>query len=253
MLSYPVATTRTEKLEMINILKNRLLAVHGDKIQAIGVYGSIALGKDEPYSDIELHVITKEPLYLENPEFIYDKFKIEISLNETNAFVKKAKEIDDAWAIKAGSFIHIQPVYDPFNIFDQVKKLPFESLNKSRANVMKEFMVWEPYETIAKIRNNYRTDNLNYLPIGANDLLWQTAKLIGLANKKYYSTRARTFEESSEMKSVPSGYKELMSVIVDGQLNDKEKVYKLCEGLWTGLNKWYEEMGLDYRFKELPI
>ncbi|MBT2570771.1 hypothetical protein [Planococcus sp. ISL-110] len=79
---------------------------------------SDAFGKDEPYSDIELHVITKEPIYLENPEFIYGKFKIEISLNEKGAFVKKAKEIGDSWAIKAGSFIHIQTVYNPFNFFE---------------------------------------------------------------------------------------------------------------------------------------
>ncbi|MBT2570772.1 hypothetical protein J7I83_09185 [Planococcus sp. ISL-110] len=102
---------------------------------------------------------------------------------------------------------------------------------------MKEFMVWEPYETIVKIRNNYRAGNLNYLPTGANDLLWQTAKLIALANKKYYSTRARAFEESSEMKSVPSRYKELMHAIVEGQLHGKEKIYNLCEDLWPGLNK----------------
>lgn len=253
MLNYPVATTRAEKLEMIEVLKSRLLSVFGDQILAIGIYGSIALERDEPYSDIEMHVLTEEGVHLANSEFVYNKFKIEITLNDPDSFFREARKIDDCWAITAGSFIHIQPVYDPQHFFERVKKMPFESLNSSRERVMNGFMVWEPYETIAKIRSNYCNGNLNYLPLGANDLLWQTAKLIGLANRRYYSTRARTFEESLDMKSIPYGYKELLQVSVAGQMHDKKRVYDLCEELWTGLNSWYEEMGLDYRLRELPI
>lgn len=253
MLDYPFFTTRTEKLEMIHVLKNRLLSVHGDKLLAIGCYGSIALGKDEPYSDIEIHVITKELIHMKTPEFVYGKFKIEISLAEKEQFLEKAKAISASWAIKAGSFIHVLPVYDPSNLFEDIKTLPFASLNTSRERVMKEFIAWEPYETIAKIRNNYRNGNLDYLPIGASDLLWQTAKLIGLANKKYYSTRARTLEESVEMASIPFGYKELMLGMVAGQMADKEKTYRLCENLWSGLNERFAEMGLDYQLTELPF
>ena len=46
-------------------------------------------------------------------------------------------------------------------------------------------MIWEPYETMGKIRNNVQSGNLNYLPLGAKDLTWQTAKLIGLANRTF--------------------------------------------------------------------
>ncbi|MDJ0333548.1 kanamycin nucleotidyltransferase C-terminal domain-containing protein [Planococcus sp. S3-L1] len=253
MLAYPVSTTRKEKLEMIHIIKERLLSAHGDAILAIGAYGSIALETDGPFSDIELHVITEGASQLESLEFIYDKFKIELSAKDRRTFIKQAKEVDDSWAIKTGVFIHILPIYDPTHLFEEVKVLPFEALDAIRRDVMKEFMVWEPYETIAKIRNNYSSGNLNYLDLGARDLLWQTAKLIGLANKTYYTTRARTFEESLEMESIPSGYKELLRFIMEGQLHGKEKIYPLCEELWTGLNEWYSDMGLDYRLKELPI
>jgi len=253
MLAYPVSTSRKEKLDMIHTIKERLLSAHGEAILAIGAYGSIALETDGPFSDIELHVITKEVSQLESQEFIYDKFKIELSAKDQRTFIKQATEVDDSWAIKAGVFVHILPIHDPTGLFEQVKDLPFEAVDASRRDIMKEFMVWEPYETIAKIRNNYSNGNLNYLGLGARDLLWQTAKLIRLANKTYYTTRARTFEESLEMESIPSGYKELLSFIMEEQLHGKEKIYPLCEELWTGLNEWYSHMGLDYRLKKLPI
>lgn len=253
MLAYPAPTTRKEKFEMINTLKGRLLAVHGDAVLAIGVYGSIALETDGPYSDIEMHVITTDGSKIKTLEFVYDKFKIELTTNSRTAFFKEAEEVDDSWAIKAGTFIHVLPIYDPTGLFGQVKKLPLEITDDARRYIMKEFMVWEVYETVGKIRNNYSGGNLTYLSTGARDLLWQTAKLIGLANKTYYSTRARTLEESLEMEWIPSGYKELLHFIQDGELQDTEKLYHFCEELWTGLNQWYAELNLDYRLTELPF
>lgn len=253
MLPYPAPTTREEKLEMTNTLKERLLAARGDDILALGVYGSIALGTEGPYSDIEMHVITKDGIKMETLEFVYDKFKIELTTNNRTAFLKEAEEVDDSWAIKAGAFINIITVHDPEDFFEQIKNLPFKASDEARREVMKQFMVWEPYETMAKIRTNYSTGNLTYLPLGARDLLWQTAKLIGLANKSYYSTRARTLEESLKMKSIPDGYRELADFIQEEALQDKEKVLHLCEELWTGLNLWFDDMGLEYRLTELPI
>lgn len=253
MLAYPVATTREEKLEMIHTIKEHLLTEHGESILAIGAYGSIAMEMDGPFSDIELHVVTKDAQLIESFEFVYGKFKIEIGAIEKDCFFAKAKKVDDSWAIKAGAYTNILPVYDPADLFGQVKFLPLEISDASIKEVMKEFMIWEPYETIAKIRTNYHSGNLAYLTLGVHDLLWQTAKLSGLANKTQYSTRARTFEESLVMPSIPSGYAELLGIFMDGKLEDKEQVYRLCENLWTGLNGWYEEMGLDYRLTELPL
>ena len=106
---------------------------------------------------------------------------------------------------------------------------------------MREFMIWEPYETMGKIRNNVQSGNLGYLPLGAKDLTWQTAKLIGLANRTFYNTRAKTLEESLSLKSRPSGYDELAQLVMRGQLLQIDHVYELCERLWTGLNAWYEK------------
>ncbi|MBO0996133.1 kanamycin nucleotidyltransferase C-terminal domain-containing protein [Bacillus sp. SD088] len=252
MLAFPVATTRKEKLAIIEEIKERLLVAHPENIVAIGVYGSLGLESDMPYSDIELHVITTDDTIMESHEFIYDKFKIELSVKQKREFFKQATEVDDAWAIKAGVFINIMPIYDPQNIFDEIKKIPLQVPDSAIRETMREFMIWEPYETIAKLRNNFMIENFNYIPMGAKDLTWQTAKLIGLVNKKYYSTRARTFEESIRMESKPSGYVELANCVMRGELSNIEHIYQLCESLWAGLNEWYKKLGIVYRVQELP-
>ncbi|MDR9856490.1 kanamycin nucleotidyltransferase C-terminal domain-containing protein [Paenibacillus sp. VCA1] len=253
MLPFPFPASREEKLQIVDRIKNRLLDLYGDDILAIGIYGSTALGKEGSFSDIELHVVSADGVQIQGHEFIYDKFKIEISPKQKSEIARQAAEVDDSWAIKAGVFINILPVYDPGRFFEELSQMPMRVSQEAIRSVMREFMIWEPYETMGKIRNNYASGNLNYIPMGAKDLTWQTAKLIGLANKQFFSTRARTFEESLHMASQPSGYVELVTRVMEGNLIDKGYVYRLCENLWTGLNEWYEELGIEYRSKELPF
>ncbi|MFD1737470.1 kanamycin nucleotidyltransferase C-terminal domain-containing protein [Bacillus salitolerans] len=81
--------------------------------------------------------------------------------------------------------------------------------------------------------------NTTFLLVQKKDFSWQTAKLIGLANKKYYITRARTFEESLKMETRPTGYDEQAHLVMEGTLANKDLIYQRCELLWIGLNEWF--------------
>jgi kanamycin nucleotidyltransferase len=253
MLSYPTATTREEKLTFIRDITDKLLTAYPNDILAIGAYGSLGKKQDLPYSDIEMHVITKDGRLINGHEFIYGKFKLELSCREKSDLFKRASRVDDSWAIWAGSFVDILAIHDPEGVFEELKQIPLQLSEESIKEVMREFMIWEPYETMGKIRNNMQTGNLDYLPLGAKDLVWQTAKLIGLANKKYYTTRAKTYAESLEMPSRPEGYDELAKRVMAGELQHKDEVYKLCEELWTGLNIWFQELNINYKVDKLPF
>jgi len=247
MLSYPAATTRAEKLDFIDKIKNMLLNKYGEDIEAIGIYGSIAREKDGPYSDIELHVISRDGVTIPGHELIYHPFKLEISTVQKSEWFEKASVVDDGWAIKVGSFLHIISLYDPNRLFEKTKEMVLSVSDEAFEQIIKEFMVWEPYETMGKIRNCYVTNNMSYLPRAVFDFTWQIAKLIGLINKQHYSTRALTLEESIARSIKPKGYSELAKKVIGGELSDKEELYQLCENLWTGINELLADLGIDYR------
>lgn len=253
MLPFPSPTTREEKSAFVNRVQNRLLELYGDAIAAIGLYGSVGRGTDGPYSDIEIVVVTRDEAALPGHEFILLPFKLEIDSYTMAEYRKKAGACDDYWAIRAGSFVGVLPLYDPLQLFGEIKKIPISLAESVVKDTMRQFMIWEPYETVAKIRNNFASGNLSYIPTGANDLVWQTAKLIGLANRQFYSTRANTLEESLKMDSAPDGYAELAEAVMSGDLRDKINVYRLCERLWSGLNEWFAEMGIAYHSDKLPF
>ncbi|MGZ9583032.1 kanamycin nucleotidyltransferase C-terminal domain-containing protein [Paenibacillus marinisediminis] len=118
---------------------------------------------------------------------------------------------------------------------------------------MAEFVIWEPYETMGKIRNLRVSNNLSYLPRAVFDFTWQNAKLIGLLNKQYYTSRAVTLEESIEKPIKPKGYVELAKKVISGELSEKEELYLLCENLWFGLNKLLKDLGIEYRSDVLEL
>lgn len=37
-----------------------------------------------------------------------------------------------------------------------------------------------------------------------------------------------------DMMGRPSGYQALVTKVIEGDLRNKEEIYQLCEGLWTG-------------------
>ncbi|MFT4412863.1 kanamycin nucleotidyltransferase C-terminal domain-containing protein [Fredinandcohnia humi] len=253
MLTYPVPTTREEKFTIIHTLKEKLLISYGENIIAIGVYGSIGKKNEGAYSDIEMHVVTQNGFVLPDNEFIYLPFKVELDCNEKSVLIQKAKTVNEMWPIKAGSFIHIESLYDPTDFFSFLQTLPMQPTDEEFKAAIKKFMIWGPFESMGKIRNNWENGNHSYLPLGTIDFAWEIASLIGLANKQYFTTRAKTFEESLHMKVKPSGYEELVWHILEGKLEDKEKLYQICETLWTGLNNWCKELGIEYINQSLDV
>lgn len=249
----PIATTHAEKLTLVQSIKERWLANYGDKTLAIGVYGSLARGTDGPYSDIEMHIIYQDDTPSAGFEIVYTPFKVELNVLTKQAFWEQAASIDDAWPIKAGSYVDILAVYDPQHLFEQAKTLPWQATDQQIKEVMQTFMVWEPYETIAKLRNNHIANNLDYIPLGAKDLAWQTATLMSLANRQYYTTRATTWAESLCMPNQPLGYKNLARAMMSGNLSNRPYVYSLCEDLWVGLNSWFTDLNITYTTSSWPF
>lgn len=247
MLPYPAATSREDKWNFIHQVKEEVLERDGGSILAIGVYGSLGRETDGPYSDMEIRILTPDGIDLPGQEEIIPPFKLEIGAVQRSVWLKRASSVDDSWAVKAGSYADVVALHDPGRLFEKARRIVTSAPESAFREVMREFMVWEPYETMGKIRNAAYAGDGAYARRAAYDLSWQAAKLIGLANRRYFTTRASSFEEASAMPSRPDGFLELAAMVMDGDLRDVQEVHARCERLWTGLNEWFQAMGIEYR------
>ncbi|WP_145053627.1 nucleotidyltransferase domain-containing protein [Paenibacillus xylanexedens] len=78
MLPFPAETSRKVKFDCIYDIKNKLLEKYDKDIEAIGIYGSVAQDREGPYSDIELHIISRDGANIPTRELILHPYKLEI-------------------------------------------------------------------------------------------------------------------------------------------------------------------------------
>lgn len=53
---------------------------------------------------------------------------------------RQAAEVGDSWAIKAGVFMNILPVYDPGRFFEELSQMPMRVSQEAIRSVIREFM-----------------------------------------------------------------------------------------------------------------
>ncbi|NOU63972.1 hypothetical protein GC096_08030 [Paenibacillus sp. LMG 31461] len=107
----PVNISRNERLETCHEIASRLHEVYGEKILAIGVYGSVSRGTDGPFSDIEMFCVLNESS--ESVDFSYEwsagPWKAEVEVRSADVLLKTASTVEGSWPLTQG--LHNQKLF----------------------------------------------------------------------------------------------------------------------------------------------
>ncbi|MCB0109681.1 MAG: nucleotidyltransferase domain-containing protein, partial [Caldilineaceae bacterium] len=90
MFTGPQPQSRHARMERVNALVEQLKADYGDRLLAVGLYGSTANDTDGPFSDIELFCVVQEKELDRKQVWINEEGKIELDLYDPEAVVRKA-------------------------------------------------------------------------------------------------------------------------------------------------------------------
>lgn len=245
MSTGPQPRTRTERLALAQEIFERALALHGEELLAVGLYGSMARSTDGPYSDLEVLCVLNTMDEDYNYEWIYNTWKAEVNFRSRNMILAEAAEIEGEWSLTHGAFAHILPLYDPTDFFSQLKEAALSHPPEQFQQVIRAVMVGELYEWIGKLRNAQVAGETAYLPELALSLAKYGAFIIGLAHRHFYSTGRRVLEESLTLPNRPPGYDPLCLMAIRGTLSDFNLIAERCEQFWAGLEQWAVEQGLQ--------
>ncbi|EPY11332.1 ANT(4')-I family aminoglycoside nucleotidyltransferase [Paenibacillus alvei] len=251
----PVEISRQERLEICYELANRLQEVYDKQIIAIGVYGSVSRGTDGPYSDIEMLCVLKNAD--EEVDFSYEwssgPWKAEVNVRSASVVLNDAATVEGDWPLTHGPFFSPLSLYDPDGFFSKLKEAAHSPSSVDFSNAIHEVLVGEMYEFIGKLRNANRTGTQSYLPYLAMQFAKCGAMLIGLHNRKLYSTGARVLPESLELPERPDGYDAVANMVMSGQLSEPDRIIDACEQFWNGLVSWAAEYGYKIHSERIPF
>ena len=234
----PQAISRNHRIALANQIVDRVLTLKQKNILAIGLYGSMARGTDEPYSDIEMLCALRNTGEEYSYEWSYGPGKVEVNFCSQDVLMQMAAEVDVDWPLTHGAYCHVLPLYDPDLFFVKLRDVTSSQPQEAFITTIRGVIVGELYERIGKLRNAQHTGHTAYLPKLAIDLATYGAYLIGLANRHLYTTGARVLEESFALPRRPSGYDALCRMAMKGTLDAPDRIAEISEAFWVGVEEW---------------
>lgn len=215
-------------------------------VLAIGLYGSLARGTDGPFSDIEMYCVVRGEGIDEDYEWSEGDWKAEVNVQSPEVLTAWAAELDEFWPLTHGACVNILPLYDPTRFFESLKGYVFDHADEEYDDLIRGVIVGELYEFLGKIRNaaaSGKTENLFALAV---EMAQYGAYLIGLANRRLYTSSATMLSESRALADKPSGYDQLCELVTSGRLESPAQIARAADRFWEGIEAWAGE-------KSIPI
>jgi kanamycin nucleotidyltransferase len=236
---------RARRLELAQEIAAQIQHHYGDRVMALGVYGSLARGTDGPYSDIEMHCVVHGSGVDECLEWSAGAWKAEVDVYSEDVVLGWASEVDVDWAVTHGAFVEVVALYDPTGFFSRLREATLSRPDHVLRQTIRDVIVGELYERIGKVRNARAEGRNAGLPYLAVELARFGACLLGLAHRHLYSTSTRLFEESLALPGRPDGYDALCRMVMEGALADPAQIADVADAFWSGIEGWAHERGIQ--------
>ena len=241
----PEPMDRSRRLELAHQIAAQIRDHYGERVWAIGVYGSLARGMDGPYSDIEMHCVVRGQGVDVCHEWSAGRWKAEVNVYSEDVVTEWASELDVDWPVTHGACVHVWVLYDPSGFFPRLRDAALLHPDHAFQEVMRDVIVGEIYERIGKVRTARVEGNDACMPYLAVELVRCGACLIGLDRRHLYTTSTRMFEESFGLSGRPAGYDTLCRMVMAGDLVDPARIAGAADAFWSGVERWARERGIQ--------
>lgn len=241
----PEPMSRGERLELAKEIADRALSIYGPRIKAVGLYGSMARSTDGPFSDIEIFCVLRSEGEEFSYEWSYGPGKAEVDFYSEDVLLRRAAQVEGRWPLTHGAYQSVMPLYDPEEFFARLKAAACSQTDRQFHHAICEVLVGELYEFAGKWRNARASGYTAHLPSLAAETAKYGAMVIGLHNRRTFSTGSRVLEEALTMQERPAGFDSLAKVVMAGELSEPGVVHQLCEAFWDGLITWAEAHGYE--------
>ncbi len=242
--------TRRERLRFARDFHRRIKDMFSENLVAVGIYGSVARHKDQPYSDLEMLAILKKPYPHHAFEGIYRGLKYEVNFYTRAEMRKEISTIDIDWPVKVGQYLKVLPIYDPRNVFDNIAREYEKIIKKDFKPYIAEAFYCDVFELFSKFfnaREKREHKSVRYLAFMICD---SVSKLLGLINKKCFYSITDRYQETIKMRKNFPSFIGLMEHVVSGKMEDTEELSFLAEQLYQEIILYLEEEDIPYMIEE---
>jgi len=244
----PRRWSRADRLALAGTIVEQLKAVHGSKLLAVALYGSVARAVDGPFSDIEMWVALADAPNGETIDKTYQWVHgpgiAEINVMSLSALRAYAATVEADWAVTHGQFVNARALWEApasVGLVDALRRVAAEPDPEAIQCALSEAIVGNLYELVGKLRNAGKDTSTAFLAVQA---AMEVACINGLAAVRCFTSGATRLLEASALCQF-DGAKALLQLVAAGQLSDHAVITEAVERVWAGIRPWASARGLD--------
>ena len=234
----PQAYSHDERQRRVEEIAARFSRHYGGRVQASALYGSLALGSDGPFSDIEMMIVIEGSGIDENYEWSSGPWKAEVNIYSEDRLLEWAAEFDEFWPITHGAIINAVPIQDMTGLFPRARAVVMKHSDEEFRALIAALLVGDLYEVVGKLRNGLALQRSEIIAPFTVDAARYGACLVGLHNRRVFNSGATLFSESLELPGRPEGYDALARLVMSGELNDAARAVDAVNAFWSGVEAW---------------
>lgn len=244
--------THKERLALADLIKQRVLNKHGDHVLAIAIYGSVAKHEDGEHSDLEMWAVLHDPFPSEEHISIVNGIFVDLSYLSQGRMLELARRVTGHWPLEIDAQRVYVPLFEQHDFFARLQQAANEVNDADFAKGIRSQTLWS-YEVIGKLKNAYARGARHEVLNNGREITFNTAMIIGLANRQYYKSMRELYPTSKQMPLRPTAYNDLLDHAGNFTTTNVDDVYDATLALWEQLQIFVAELGIEWQVNDLDI
>ena len=227
--------THADRSRIIALLLPLFRQKFGDDLLAVASCASYARGEDRAYSDLELVVFLRSLPVQGDPylQRIVDGMLVEAEYTTAGEFLERYRLKNANWVYAASE--RLQPVENPALIAEITRQSQEIQPDEQALKCVLSRQFVEVFESACKALNAIEQGDRQGLPLVFFDAVHHILVLLGLLNRRPFTTLSRMIDEARAFSIHPARLQELLDMLVEGtyacSLDLKDLLYEIVADL----------------------
>lgn len=223
-----------ETIRRLNLAEEMIWAYRrdlGEHMMAAACYGSVAHGRADRHSDLELIVLTDPVIDAVNVHTVRNGVQVECDVLPTERLQRAAQVVTIEWGVEADCYRHHRIIWDPTEQFAAVRESALATPHERFEDALQQSW-WSVREWATKVAAMVESGNPAGAQFTAWQYLYQVALRIALVQQEPYVSLRTLWQEASARGF---GVADMLGVLAGGDiahLPDMVRAVQQHTGSW---------------------
>jgi len=194
-----------DRLRIARSLSKELRRELGANVIGIGITGSVARGRAQKYSDIDMEIVLSRPGKQSYQARIIDNVYCSLTFATRTEALSEISRPHRDLSERLGGFTKIRPIYDPKGF---LKRLESRAKRTRKDLFLKsaELALLESYEDFCRAKNAYLNSDDIVLRDNAINVTYFAALATASLNMTYFESDREIFKAYRRLRKLPRGF-----------------------------------------------